>query len=112
MQGYQFYRQFPIGNYIVDFICRKIKLIIEIDGSSHRTRGKEDRIRQNYLESIGYTVIRFTEAEAVYRIDDVIKDIYNAVKALEEAGNKSYRSEKQLCENSVPSVNRALLYLQ
>ena len=88
MEGYQFNRQYPIGDYIVDFICRKLKLIIEIDGSSHLTKGTEDRKRQDILENGGYTVIRFSENEVVYRIDDVIKDIYLAIKALEESDKK------------------------
>ena len=87
MEGYQFNRQFPIGDYIVDFICRKLKLVIEIDGSSHLMKGLEDRKRQDDLERGGYKILRFTENEVVYRIDDVIKDIYIAIKALEE--NKS-----------------------
>jgi len=85
MEGYQFNRQFPIDNYIVDFLCRRLNLIIEIDGSCHLTKGKQDRERQDYLEKLGYTVIRFTEGEVVYRIDDVARDIYNAVKALEKS---------------------------
>lgn len=84
MEGYQFNRQFPIGDYIVDFICRKLKLIIEIDGSSHLTKGAEDRKRHDDLEGDGYTILRFRESEVVYRIDEVIKDIYLAIKALEE----------------------------
>ena len=84
MEGYQFNRQFPIGDYIVDFICRKLKLVIEIDGSSHLMKGLEDRKRQDDLERGGYKILRFTENEVVYRIDDVIKDIYIAIKALEE----------------------------
>ena len=39
-------RQKPIGNYIVDFYCSKLKLVIEIDGESHSERSKEDQIRQ------------------------------------------------------------------
>jgi len=46
MRGYQFMRQKPIGNYIVDFYCSKLKLVIEIDGESHSERSKEDQIRQ------------------------------------------------------------------
>jgi len=88
MEGYQFNRQFPIGDYIVDFICRKLKLIIEVDGSSHISKGVEDRKRQDRLESDGYTVLRFTENEVVYRIDDVIKDIFLAIKSLEESADK------------------------
>jgi very-short-patch-repair endonuclease len=84
MEGYQFNRQFPIGNYIVDFICRKLNLIIEIDGSSHLTKGPEDKEREDFLENLGFTILHFPEMEIVHRIDDVIKDIYHAIKCLEE----------------------------
>jgi very-short-patch-repair endonuclease len=84
MEGYQFNRQFPMDNYIVDFICRKLYLIIEIDGSSHIGREVQDRKRQDYLENLGYTVIRFSEHEVVYRIDGVVKSIYTVIKVLEE----------------------------
>ena len=84
MNGYQFNRQFPIGHFIVDFICRKLNLIIEVDGSSHITRAERDLERQNFLEAQGYVVLRFTEAEVVHRLDDVVADISYAVEALEK----------------------------
>jgi very-short-patch-repair endonuclease len=84
MEGYQFNRQFPIDRYIVDFLCRRLDLIIEIDGSSHKNRELQDRVRQDYLESLGYTVIRFTEGEVLFRLDDVISDIVTTIKGLEE----------------------------
>ena len=59
MSGYQFNRQFIIENYIVDFICRRLNLIIEIDDSSHLTKGSEDYKRQLRLEELGFTVLRF-----------------------------------------------------
>jgi len=83
MYGYQFNRQYPIGNYIVDFICRKLNLIIEIDGSSHLSKSVSDKERQDYLEGLGYVIIRFSEAEVVYRLDDVIEKICYAVESLE-----------------------------
>lgn len=81
---YQFNRQFIIGDYIVDFICRKLKLIIEIDGSSHIAKSEEDFKRQNYLESLGFTVLRFPESLVVYRIDEVVEEIDYAIKCLEQ----------------------------
>ncbi|HEX6983222.1 MAG TPA: DUF559 domain-containing protein [Balneolaceae bacterium] len=54
--GYQFNRQFPIDRYIVDFICRKLKLIIEIDGYSHRFKEEEDKDRDEWLAKLGYTL--------------------------------------------------------
>ncbi len=81
---YQFNRQFIIGDYIVDFICRKLKLIIEIDGSSHIAKSEEDFKRQNFLESLGFTVLRFAESLVVYRIDDVVAEIDYAIKCLKQ----------------------------
>jgi very-short-patch-repair endonuclease len=80
---YQFNRQFIIGDYIVDFVCRKLKLILEIDGSSHFAKSKEDYIRQQFLESLGYTVLRFAESLVVYRLDDVVAEIDYAIQCLE-----------------------------
>lgn len=81
---YQFNRQFIIGDYIVDFVCRKLKLIIEIDGSSHFAKSKEDYSRQQFLESLGYTIIRISESLVVYRIDEVVAEIDYAIKCLEQ----------------------------
>ena len=84
MCGYQFNRQFIIDNYIVDFICRKLNLIIEIDGQSHDTNGVYDFNRQKYLESKGYQVIRFSESELVYRLKNVAIVIQTAIEQIEE----------------------------
>ncbi|MEK7308497.1 MAG: DUF559 domain-containing protein [Nitrospirota bacterium] len=74
--GYQFMRQKPIGNYIVDFYCSKLKLVIEIDGKSHDGRFSYDMKRQQFLESMGLTVIRFNDA-------DVKRDMNNVLMAIE-----------------------------
>ncbi|WP_346855794.1 DUF559 domain-containing protein [uncultured Draconibacterium sp.] len=83
MRGYQFNRQFIINNYIVDFACRKLKLIIEIDGSSHFVKSIEDYNRQNEIENLGYTFLRFSEAMIYYRIDEVVTEIDYAIECLE-----------------------------
>lgn len=81
---YQFNRQFIIEDYIVDFICRKLKIIIEIDGSSHIGKSEEDFKRLQFLESLGFTFLRFPESFVVYRIDDVVAEIDYAIKCLEQ----------------------------
>ncbi len=81
---YQFNRQFIVGNYIVDFICRKLKLVIEIDGSSHFAKGEEDYKRQQYFEDQGFVMLRFSESFVVYRMDEVITEINYAIKWLEQ----------------------------
>ena len=84
MKGYQFNRQFPIGDYIVDFVCRKLMLIIEIDGNSHIGKSAEDYNRQKYLENLGYQFLRFSEAFVIYRIDEVVTGIDYAIECIEE----------------------------
>jgi len=82
---YQFNRQFVIENYIVDFICRKLKLIIEIDGSSHfRAINDTDYIRESRLKELGYEILRFQEGEVLNRLDDVIGTIQFAMEVLEK----------------------------
>jgi very-short-patch-repair endonuclease len=70
--GYQFNRQFILGNYIVDFICRKLNLIIEIDGYSHQFTYQKDINKDKYLKDIGYRVLRFKESEVKHQLDDVV----------------------------------------
>lgn len=69
-------RQKPVGNYIVDFFCSKLKLVIEIDGISHNDKSESDRIRQQKLESLGLSILRFYEW-------DVKKDIHAVVQVIE-----------------------------
>ena len=89
MCGYQFNRQFAMKidnlNIIVDFICRKLKLIIEIDGNSHNFKYEEDKIRDKKLFKNGYFVIRITEYAVKYEIDNVIRTIENRIHELEQA---------------------------
>jgi very-short-patch-repair endonuclease len=59
MLGYPFLRQRPIHKYIADFYCPKLKLVIEIDGESHREKFLSDQIRQKNLQSFGLNVLRF-----------------------------------------------------
>jgi len=84
MNGYQFNRQFIIEDYIVDFICRKLNLIIEVDGSSHIAKGSDDYKRQKRLEELGFIVLRFSEFEVLAALEDVHNQIFYAVGAIEE----------------------------
>ena len=85
--GYQFNRQFSLKseelNIIVDFICRKLKLIIEVDGSSHNTKGLKDLERDKKLKELGYYVLRVQEADVRHNIDDVVKQIEDVILLLE-----------------------------
>jgi very-short-patch-repair endonuclease len=69
--GERFLRQRSIDNFIVDFFAPDLKLIIEIDGSSHLNKGKYDYFRQSRLENLGYLVLRFSEGEVIQNIASV-----------------------------------------
>lgn len=73
--GHKFNRQKPLGNYIADFFCKKLNLVVEIDGITHENRQVEDMIRQQNLESMGLKVVRFTDDEVIGNIDAVMNEL-------------------------------------
>ncbi len=79
----QFYRQKNIGHYIVDFYCPKGKLVVEIDGGQHyETEGmKKDQERDQYLQEIGLSVLRFSDNDVLKNIDGVIETIHEHLKS-------------------------------
>ena len=86
MKGYNFNRQRPALRYIADFMCKKLNLIIEVDGISHSFENvyKRDIERQNILEAAGFTIIRFTDAEVMNQIQAVKRVIFDAIEKLEK----------------------------
>lgn len=63
MSGFSFRRQHPIGPFVADFYCAKLKLIIEMDGDQHATRIAHDQRRTEYLSAKGLKVVRFWNRE-------------------------------------------------
>jgi very-short-patch-repair endonuclease len=82
--GIGFKRQRPIGNYIVDFFAAEIFMIVEVDGSSHMSKGEYDRIRQDWLEEQGYKVLRFSEGEVLNDFEFVQLQLSHAVHCLKK----------------------------
>jgi len=72
-----FYRQKIIGSYIVDFYCPKAKLIIELDGSQHyeEESAEYDRLRTEYLNSLGFYVLRFSNKDIDCSFEAVCQNI-------------------------------------
>ena len=77
MSGYQFYRQKILKNFIVDFYCPSLSLVIEVDGAYHFYNDQQirDRKRQKILESLQLHFLRFTEKEVLYQFLSVIQAI-------------------------------------
>ena len=79
LKGYQFYRQKPIGHFIVDFYCSKASLVVELDGGQHY--GEEmklrDSLRDKFMESAGLKVLRFSDREVFENLNAVLEKIWN-----------------------------------
>ena len=81
IQGVQFYRQKPLLNFIVDFYCFAVKLVIEIDGSQHNEPANQskDKRRDELLENQGLKVLRFDNRQVLLEIDAVLEIIHAVV---------------------------------
>lgn len=75
--GHKFLRQYPILDYIVDYICRDEGLVIEVDGAYHceRDQQEDDAVRQRYIEGMGYHFLRFSNEEVLYDTENVLSQI-------------------------------------
>lgn len=84
--GYDFYRQKPIDNFIVDFFCNKLKLVIELDGYTHTFEDVADRdkLKQEKIQELGITIVRFCDEDVMKNIGGVIEVIRNYVRDFEE----------------------------
>ena len=81
MCGFDFHRQRPVGNYIVDFICCELYLVIELDGYTHmlNQNSTSDLKRERHLTEYGLRVIRFWDDEVHEEIDNVLRVIKHAI---------------------------------
>ena len=77
----KFKRQYPIGDYIVDFVCVEKFLIIEIDGGQHNEEFnvQKDTKRTKYLESRGFKVVRFWNNDIDYNLDAIFEELENHI---------------------------------
>jgi very-short-patch-repair endonuclease len=75
LNGYQFYRQRVIGNYIVDFCSLSLKMVVEIDGSQHYSDEgiASDKTRDQYLQNCGLKVLRFNGYEILTNVNGVVE---------------------------------------
>jgi very-short-patch-repair endonuclease len=71
----RFRRQVPLGPYIVDFMCPSHRLIVEVDGGQHAERVVYDAARTEWLQSRGFTVLRFWNNDVLGAIEGVVGEI-------------------------------------
>ena len=78
--GLKFRRQQPIGQFIVDFYCPEARLVIEIDGDTHADQVEYDQARTDWIQSMGYRVIRFTNHDVRENVSAVLESILDHCK--------------------------------
>lgn len=78
IKGYQFYRQRPLGEYIVDFYCPAANLVVEIDGGGHYSpeQMKKDAVRDEYLSQTGLKVLGFSNTDVMTNTDGVMESLH------------------------------------
>jgi very-short-patch-repair endonuclease len=105
LMGYDFDRQRPIGNYIVDFFCKDLQLAIEVDGITHLDEKVivKDFIRQENIESYGVSFLRFDALLVVNKVEAAIREIRDWIIDYEEKNGVSeyVLRKRELLENPV-----------
>jgi very-short-patch-repair endonuclease len=86
MCGYTFRRQRPIDYYIADFACLELKLVIDADGATHLLEEIQikDKRKDDYLQSLGYTVLRFKDEEILHSMNKVIVEIETTINNIKD----------------------------
>jgi very-short-patch-repair endonuclease len=81
LAGYKFFRQFPIGPFVVDFVCKSVGLVVELDGGQHAEQRRYDDRRDRFLSERGYRVIRVWNCDVVENIDGVLSAVLRELAA-------------------------------
>jgi very-short-patch-repair endonuclease len=105
LEGYKFRRQFGINWCIVDFYCPAVKLVIEVDGSSHGyiSQIEKDKKRDEYLASLGITVKRYMNLEVKNCLSAVLGDIVETCLRLGALPHPPYRGTSP-CQGEVKKI--------
>ena len=84
--GYDFHRQKPIDNYILDFFCYELMLAIELDGYSHQLDEvfEKDLKKEQKMNELGIKILRFQDDEVYFDIDNVLRSIENYIRDFEK----------------------------
>ena len=87
LKGYQFRRQRPILQYIADFFCKELMLIIELDGITHDDEVAlvKDNRREERLAKAGFKIVRFTDEEVLNNMDGVLSELERIIGEIEDS---------------------------
>jgi len=76
INGLKFRRQYPVGNYIADFVCLEKRVVVELDGGQHN-ENKQDVVRDAWLAENGYKVVRIWNNDVLGNIEGAVDSIFN-----------------------------------
>ena len=80
IKGCLFRRQYPLGRFIVDFVCLGKRLVVEVDGRHHAAQDEADAQRTLWLEAQGFRVVRFWNTDVLGAIEPVLEAIAGAIE--------------------------------
>jgi adenine-specific DNA-methyltransferase len=103
LSGWKFRRQHEVGHYIVDFVCAEAMLVVELDGGQHAELVDYDERRTQYLQSMGYRVLRFWNNDVLANIESVLEVILEAVASAAPHPGPLPRGER---ETSAPESEK------
>jgi very-short-patch-repair endonuclease len=95
MKGYTFNRQRPVLNFIADFMCKDLMIIIELDGITHHSESaiKNDEKKDEKLREIGFTILRFSDNEVLNHLNMVVETIDSCIEQKQKERLKSTKQE-------------------
>ena len=104
IMGYDFHRQRPIDEYVVDCFCPRLLLVIEIDGVSHEGKLEKDSSRQREIEHYGVHFLRFADDEVKENLDGVLEAIRDWITTKSNAveGTKAHTPSKKNTDGVSP----------
>ena len=98
IKNIQFYRKKPLGNFIVDFYARSIKLVIEVDGGQHffDANLKRDKKRDAYLKTLNLKELRFDNFQILKSLDGVLEVIFDEIVRAQKSPRRKKRADPLL----------------
>jgi very-short-patch-repair endonuclease len=110
IKGYDFDRQRPVANYILDFYCKDLQLALEVDGITHHDEEimRKDKIRQNELEMAGVSFLRFNALLVINKVEAAVREIIQWVEKYEEQNgvNEFVKRKREALANPVSKRRR------
>jgi very-short-patch-repair endonuclease len=103
--GIGFRRQAPLGPYVVDFVCHALKLVIEVDGGQH-SGSQKDAVRDSWLQTEGYRVLRFWNNEVLGNLEGVLDRIGREIAAAPPPQPSPTRGEGESAAPLAGAVHR------